>query len=93
MREQAYGIRMARYFTCTVMNGNLYLHYVAGALSYHTPEDVDKQFNSARDDRRIHCVEELDEILRESTSRPLPFGMLYVAEELEDEAKSRISPR
>lgn len=80
---------MDRYFSCTAMNGKLYLHYVAGARSYHTPEEVEKKFNSARHYRRVHTVEELDEILRESATRPLPFGMVYLAEGLEDEARRR----
>lgn len=77
-----------RYFTCSAQNGRLYLHYIASALSYHTPEDVERTFNPHRD-RRIHSVDELDQILRESSTRALPFGMLYLAEGLEEEARRR----
>jgi hypothetical protein len=82
---------MGRYFSCSAMNGKLYLHYIAGALSYHTPEEVDKRFNSSRDDRRIRSIEELDQILKESVTRPLPFGLLYLAEGLEEEAQRRVT--
>ncbi len=64
------------------------MHYVASALSYHTPEEVEATFNALRD-RCIHSVEVLDEILRESVGRPPPFGMLFVAEGLENEAQRR----
>lgn len=64
----------------------------ASAISYQTPDEVEAMFNPSRD-RRIHSVEELDEVLRESATRPLPFGMLYVAAGLEDEARRRTVAR
>lgn len=70
------------------MNGRLYVHYVSAALTYHTSEEVETIFNASRD-RRIHSIEDLDGVLRESATRPLPLGMVYVAEGLEDEARHR----
>lgn len=86
--ERHYDLPM-RYFSCTVEIGHVYVHYIEGVgISYHTLEEVGRLFNELRD-RRVDTVEELDELLRESIGRPLPFGMIYVAEGLEDETRWR----
>ena len=43
-------------------------------------------------DRLIHTIAELDEVLRASATRPLPFGLLFLAEGLEDES-APVQPR
>lgn len=77
-----------RYFSCSTLNGRLYVHHVGAAIIYRTTEEVDQIFNPSRD-RLIHTLEELDAILTASATRPLPFGLLYVAEGLEEEARRR----
>ena len=58
-------------------------------LSYWTREDALKVFEPARGDRLIHSVADLDAALQLSLRRPL--RMVFVAEELEDEARRRIA--
>lgn len=87
-----HGSRPRRYFSCSALNGRLYLSHVSAIdgsilLSYWTPEDVAQVLDPGKGDRRIHSVEDLEETLQISTDRPL--RMLFVAEELEDEARRR----
>ena len=77
-----------RYFSCSTLNGRLYVHHVGAAMIYRTAQDVHAICNSSRD-RLIHSAEDLDEILRASATKPLPFGMLFLAEGLEEEARRR----
>jgi hypothetical protein len=78
-----------RYFSCTAQGGFLHLSIFNGEPISRTAEEVDNTFNSARHDRRVHSVEELDEILRESIASPLPLGIIYLTEGLEEEARKR----
>lgn len=77
-----------RYFSCSTLNGRLYVHHVGAAIIYRTAEEVHEVLNSSRD-KLIHSVEDLDRVLRASASQPLPFGMLFLAEGLEEEASQR----
>lgn len=83
----------SRYFTCSVDNGRLYVHEIAGPggtshTSYCSREEMDTMFNPSKD-RIIHSLEDLEEVLRVSTTLPLPLGMIFVVEELEVEARRR----
>lgn len=86
------GSRPRRYFSCSTLNGRLYLPHVGTEIIYRTAEDVDAIFNPSRD-RLIDTVEDLDEVLRASATRPLPFGMLFLAGGLEEEARRRSKVR
>lgn len=77
-----------RYFSATAQGGHLYVSVFNGAPIYRTAEDVGSMFNEHRD-RCVHSVEELDEILRESVGRLLPFGTIYLVEGFEEEALKR----
>lgn len=53
-----------RYFSCSVQNGYVYMHYITGSgLSHHDADEL------ADDARRIESVAELDAIVRESVGR------------------------
>ena len=82
----------SRYVSCSLHNGRFYLVQLgspgAAVASYWTPEVVAQEMDEHLD-RVIDTLAQLDAVQAESVARPVPFRMVFVADELEDELRRR----
>ncbi len=72
-----------RYLFATAMGGRLFI----SSMGTHSAAEVALIFNPNTRDRMIHSAEELAVALRESAEKPLPMLWLWIAEDLEEEAR------
>ncbi len=72
-----------RYVFATAMGGRLFF----GSMGAHSAAELALIFNPNTQDRMIHTAEELAGALRASAAKPLPMLWLWIAEDLEEEAR------
>jgi hypothetical protein len=85
-----HGSRPPRYFSCSTLNGRLYLHHFGADIIYRTAEDVDAIFNPAGTGSFTPSRTWTRSCALPPHGRS-PFGMLFLAEGLEDEARDQPS--